>query len=506
MARPEAAPFLGLPESAEVVPPGWSASVAFPGLTFESPVALAEGPHTGHLFVAEREGRLFAFPDDHSTTTRILVLDLSAVTQGLDDSGLLGLAFHPEFGEEGSENADYFYVHYAHTASPVLTGLPDPLTPSHSRLARFTIDRDSLIADPESELVLIDQQDESVWHQGGAMFFHPEDGFLYLSIGDEGYVRCELDNCQRMDKDLFSGVLRIDVDLRGGEVSHPIPRQPETGRTANYFIPNDNPFVGQPGVLEEFYALGLRSPHRMTHDPEEGLTWIADVGEVQQEEIDILAPGANYQWNSLEGTAPGTRSVPDIPLGVWTDPIFTVPRSEIAVLIGGYVYRGERLPELRGRYVFADFVSGGIWAMSYQREGDQVFPEPPELLVQSQFRDRTNGITSFGVDLSGHLYVLPLGPGAQVHWLERSGGSTNAPTRLSETQVFSSVVDLEPATSLVDYAVIAPLWSDGATKRRWASVPTSASVRFSDSGAWQLSAGLRAGQALRLGTGPAAAQ
>src|SRR6185369_6184392 len=115
-------------------------------------------------------------------------------------------------------------------------------------------------------------------------------------------------------------------------------RQPQTGSTGHYGIPNDNPFVGQPGVLEEFYAIGLRSPHRMTYDPVDDLVWIGDVGQSQREEIDILRKGANYQWNIMEGTIPfdGSSDPPDPLVGIWTPPLHDYDRSVGGTVIGGY--------------------------------------------------------------------------------------------------------------------------------------------------------------------------
>jgi hypothetical protein len=239
---------------------------AFPNISFDDPLSLQEAPGTGYLFVTEREGRIYAFRNEPDASSKITSLDLSDRNQGGNDSGVQSLTFHPEFGVEGSPNRDYVYVAYAFSTDPLVDRTPPRRTPTSSRLSRFTMNPSTLVIDPASELVLIDQQDQSVWHQGGAAFFGPEDGFLYLSVGDEGLYNCQLGNCQRIDNDLFSGVLRIDVDQRGGDISHPIRVQPKTGATANYYIPNDNPFVGRPGALEEFYALGLRSPHRMTHD------------------------------------------------------------------------------------------------------------------------------------------------------------------------------------------------------------------------------------------------
>jgi len=488
--RPDAAE-LSLPTSLELASPGWIAEEAFPGLTFDDPVSIVEANGTNHLFVTERQGRIYAFENDPATTEKRLVLDLSGRTQGEHDCGLLGLAFHPEFGQTGSPNSKYLYLHYAYNATPIVGQAPAPDTPTVSRLSRFTLDAATLVADLASEVVLIDQADQSVIHQGGAMFFHPGDGFLYLAVGDEGGAHCSLANCQRISKDLFSGVLRIDVDMKGGEVSHPIVRQPTTGVTANYFIPNDNPFVGQQGVLEEFYALGLRSPHRMTYDAVDDIAWIGEVGQSQREELNVLQKAANYQWSALEGTVPGRASVPTAPIGNWTAPVLELERLESQSIIGGYVYRGTRNPSLHGKYIFGDFITGNIWALSYSYDGANTAVLNRSLLLSSPFRGFNNGITSFGVDRQGELYVLTLGPEAKIYQLGRTGGFSNVPQHLSETGVFvdTSSPSLRVVPGLVPYDVQSPLWSDGTQKLRWVNVPTDKVVGFSQNGAWDFPSG-----------------
>jgi uncharacterized repeat protein (TIGR03806 family) len=467
----------------------WRLVEAFPGISFDDPVALAEAPGTGFLFVSEREGKLYAFENREAVSEKRLVLDLSARNQGENDSGLLGIAFHPEFGQAASNSRSYLYVHYAYREGPIVGRTPPVNTRTRSRLSRFSLDLDTLVADAASELVLIDQDDDSIWHQGGALFFHPGDGFLYLSVGDEGGGFCRLGNCQRIDRDLFSGILRLDVDQRGGDVSHPIPRQPATGRTQGYFIPNDNPFVGQPEVLEEFYALGLRNPYRVTHDPVDDIVWIAEVGQEGREELDLLAPGANYQWNVFEGTLPSTAAMPATPLGVWTPPVFELNRQQALSIIGGYVYRGRRLPSLTGKYIFADFSRGRIWALPYQAQGGNVELGELELLMTSPFRDRVDGITSFGVDSSGELYLLTLGATAKIQKLEQDNAVLNAPLTLSATRVFRDLERLEPQAALASYSVQSPLWSDGAAKQRWMALPEGEQIGFSPTGPWSFPEG-----------------
>ncbi len=193
------------------------------------------------------------------------------------------------------------------------------------------------------------------------MFFNPRDGFLYLTVGDDE----DGNNAQRLDGGLFGGLFRIDVDQRGGSISHPIGRQPADGKTANYFIPNSNPFVGQPNVLEEYYAVGLRSPHRMTYDPESGRAFIGDVGAGDREEVDIIEPGdpagLNFQWPLIEGLHGDLQGAH---IGVSKPPVIDYDHGEGNAVIGGVVYRGRRwADDLRGRYLFGDNGTGKIWVL-----------------------------------------------------------------------------------------------------------------------------------------------
>jgi uncharacterized repeat protein (TIGR03806 family) len=496
MLRASGVEYLGLPPTLNLAAAGWSTTEAFPNLEFNRPISIVEAPGTDRLFVAEQDGRLYSFERNEDASEKTLALDLSGSTQSDNDCGLLGLAFHPEFGDSESDNANYLYVHYAFSAMPIIAPegeRAEPTAPTYSRLSRFTVDRRTWTVDPSSELVLIDQYDQNLWHQGGGMYFDPADGFLYLSVGDEGNLSCAYDNCQRIDKDLFSGVLRIDVDERGGEVSHPIVRQPASGTTAGYFIPNDNPFVGQPGVLEEFYALGLRSPHRMTHDVVDDITFIGEVGEETHEEVNVLASGANFQWRKREGFDPfrsesiqdETGEPPDPLIGTWTDPLLDFTREDARTIIGGYVYRGERLPALRGKYIYGDFVYGRLWALDYDKTEDGVGVLANDLLVETPYRGTEDGITGFGVDRFGELYFGTYSTHSNLYRLVRQPERvSNAPALLSETGAFADTATLEPSSSLIPYQVNVPLWSDGAYKQRWVSLPEGSHVHFEPDGSW----------------------
>ena len=301
--RPAFAAYNGgtLPTNAALVAGTWSTVEAYPNLTFINPLGVLPMPGTNQMVVWEREGRIWGFSDDQAISTKTLLLDLHNQCQGWDDEGLLGLAFHPNFA-----NNHYVYVWYNWVAPGTVKGdmntRPPNSTSTHQRLARFTYDPVAGVLIRSSEYVLIDQIDHNTWHNGGGMFFHPTTGFLYLTNGNDA----DGNNDQRIDHGFFGCLLRIDVDKQGGNVSHPPTQRAfeEVGPNwpTAYYVPNDNPFVGQAGALEEIYALGLRSPHRATVDPATQRIFIGDVGEGNWEEIDTIEPGDpagfNFQWSS----------------------------------------------------------------------------------------------------------------------------------------------------------------------------------------------------------------
>lgn len=475
----------------------WSAVSAFPNLVFPDPIGFVQAPGSSQFYVYCRGGQIYFFDNNPGTSTRTLFLDISARTQGWDDCGLLGLAFHPQFGQPGSPNRGYFYVFYQYSPNPTAgPGRPPRTTPSYNRLARFTVPDGASVADPSSELVLIDQYDEDVWHNGGSMFFNPDDGFLYLSLGDEGGLDAQYGNTQLINKALFSGVLRIDVDQDPAR-SHPIRRQPLTegtqpsSRTANYSIPNDNPFLDPGGgVLEEFYCLGLRSPHRMSYDPLTRQIWLGDVGSTVREEINLIEKGGNYQWGYKEGTLAGPIPRPATVIGVEKPPLFEYARNAGDVtVIGGYVYRGTAYAaELGGKYVFGDNGSGRIWALTTNAGG------PPALayLCNMPAGSGYAGLASFGVDQNGEIYMVQMGPNGHIFKLVRPGAALPPPPALlSQTGAFSDVRALTPAAGLIPYDVNSPLWSDGAIKTRWMALPNDGApysmdeqIAFALTGEW----------------------
>jgi len=491
--RPCVGAFLNgvLPEDAPAISGNWTAVVAFPHLLFTNSVGLTSVPGTDALCVWEREGRVWTFQNTPGIVEKKLVLDVSNQCQGWDDSGLLGIAFHPGFATNHFMFVYYTWVKPGTVAgSPTSRPVPNLPDTYHDRLERYTLDANG-VALPDSVKIFVDLTNQTVWHHGGGMFFHPTNGFLYWTDGDNSVG----DNDQLINKSLYSGVFRIDVDRLGGDVSHAPPRQPTGGFTANYFIPNDNPFVGQSNVLEEFFCLGLRSPHRMTYDAPSGKIFIGDVGESSREEIDVINPGEsglNFQWNRCEGNL-GKLTAP-YP-GISRGPLLDYPHTDGRAVIGGYVYRGpEFAHDLGGKYIFGDNVMRTVWALD-----ETATPVKKTLLCVMPRGSGPNagtdytGLSSFGTDAAGELYFCQMSSiGGQIYKLQRGGPPP--PTRvlpklLSQTGLFIDLTNLSPAGFLIPYTVNSPLWSDGAVKTRWFTLPTNSVIGFSANGEWTFPAG-----------------
>ena len=340
---------------------------AFPNLTFLRPLSLQHsGDGSDRLFVVEQAGVISVFPNEPDVNERQVFLDIQArITDQSNEQGLLGLAFHPDFETNG-----YFYVNYTATS------------PERTVISRFSVsDDDANIANPASETVLLTYDQPYGNHNGGHIAFGP-DGYLYIAAGDGGSAGDPLNNGQDRTT-LLGSILRIDVDSQ------------ENGKA--YGIPDDNPYVGNgEGFREEIFAYGLRNPWRFSFDSETGDLWAGDVGQNALEEIDIIENGHNYGWNIMEGDQcypEGTSCDTDgLELPVFTYPHANNNRS----ITGGYVYRGDDLPALTGYYVYADFVSGRIWALD---TSDLENPDNKEL-IDSDFR-----ISSFGVDADNEMYI-----------------------------------------------------------------------------------------------------
>lgn len=503
-ARPDVEAYYdgAFPATPPTIPNNWSTVVAFPNLTFLNPVGLTPIPGTNQLIVWERDGKIWSFDNNAATVAKTLVVDLSANTQGWDDSGLLGVALHPNFAINRQMWVWYNWrggiTGGAGDLGPVIGNAntrPPTNTPTRNRLSRFVLNA-AFQTTQAGEYVVIDQKDSSVWHNGGGMFFHPANGFLYITNGDDQNAGL---NTQRIDRALFSCIIRIDVDQRGGTISHAPVKRPlnEVSPTwPRYHVPNDNPFVGQPDALEEIYAIGLRSPHRMSIDPVTGRIFIGDVGAGSREEISVIEPsdppGLNFQWSRIEGKD-GDLTAPYI--GTNKPPIVDYSHAEGggSCVVGGYVYRGASFPELYGKYIFGDNMSGIVWYLDESVNPPvkvtlATLPDGPGPNSGNDYR----GLGSFGLDAAGELYLCRLSSvEGRIYKLQRGGPApgTSLPATLGATGLFSNLATLTPDIRLIPYQLNAPFWSDGAIKSRFAVIPNGTTVGFRPDGEWTFPAG-----------------
>lgn len=480
---------------------GWRLVNAFPGLTFIDPVQMIPVPYSNRLLVLEKAGRLVVFDNNETATSKTVLFDIRSQVESQHDSGMVGLALHPDFGVAGSPNRHYLYVFYRYTPQKSDTNR------AYCRLSRFTWDPATSTIAPASEFILINQYDRHNWHNGGGLFFGT-DRFLYLSIGDEGGANDQYDTGQKRNVGLLAGVLRIDVD-RDPTRSHAIRRQPLNPTTPpagwpnsysqGYFVPNDNPWQSPDGSqLEEFYAVGTRSPHRMTQDPVTGDIWLGDVGQGTQEEVTKVFRGGNLQWPYREGTAAGPKAKPSPLIGFDVAPVHAYGRGSGTCVIGGYVYRGALHPELTGKYIFGDHGSGRIWSLD-DSSGTAVVTSL--LTMASHGPGPKNGMGSFGLDASGEIYVLSLAgtnlDGGRIYRLEKTTEGVPEPPRLlSQTTAFTNLATLAPAPGVMPYDVIQPLWSDDSDKRRWIALPNDGNpntaaerIAWSEEGNWTFPVG-----------------
>jgi uncharacterized repeat protein (TIGR03806 family) len=407
--------------------------------------------------------------------THRVFLDLSDRVFLEQESGFLGMAFHPGFQTNG-----WVFGYYS---CKVEVGGRIRI---YNRLSRFTVPPggDGRPA-PDSETVLLQQEDPEPHHNGGCLAFGP-DGYLYLSLGDGSLGEDRV--AQRLDAGFFGGILRIDVDRRPGNP----PPQPGFGAAvATYAIPADNPFVGireyrvgdrivwdgsRPETLRtEFYALGMRNPWQFSFDPKTGDLWCNDVGFGSREEVNRIRPGANYGWPWWEGTL----QVTEAPVAGTALPEFEYSHfSGRKAITGSRFYRGDLYPGLDGCYLFADW-AGDIAVL---RPGE---PGEPEV----SWIANLPGVVALGTDPRDGSVLLTSGSGRIHRLVHRPVEGEVWPKRLSETGLFSDLVARVPRPGLVPYHINAPFWSDHALKQRWFALPGQETITFSLEGAWTFPVG-----------------
>jgi glucose/arabinose dehydrogenase len=401
-----------------------------------SPITLVEAPDGSHrLFVVDQIGKIWIIKAN-GTKLSTPFIDVSSkivsLSPGYDERGLLGLAFHPDYKNNGK-----FYLFY--TAPPPPggptvetgnTGLPKTWN-NLTRISEFKVSpSDDNMADMGSERVILEEPHPQGNHNGGTIAFGP-DGFLYISIGDGGnkndigpghvedwYEANAGGNAQDIEANLKGNILRIDVN--------------SNSEGKNYSIPASNPFVGKTG-LDEIYAYGFRNPYRFSFDMSGSRRlFVGDAGQNLYEEVSVVEKGGNYGWNVKEGThcfnaaneLEEPSSCPDMDVfgNPLVDPVLEMKNianpdgGNFVVVVGGYVYRGHDIPGLQGKYIFGNFStsagepSGEVYVTTKEGSGLWSFEE---VSLKSFPNDINHYLKGFGQDSKGEIYVLAstmLGP------------------------------------------------------------------------------------------------
>ena len=344
----------------------------------QAPTAMAF-PGNGEVWVTEQTGKIRLIKNGKLSESPILDLQskLPRINPGYEERGLLGIALHPKFLSNKK-----FYVFYS-TPAAAPTNHTDVI-------AEYTLSSSMEAIDPNSGRIILTADKPAGNHNGGCIQFG-KDGYLYISFGDgggQGDKHGDFGNGQNMNTWLGK-ILRVDVNTESG-----------------YTVPKDNPFIGKADVKAEIWAYGFRNPYRFSFDKTSGELFVGDVGQDLWEEIDIVTKGGNYGWRLMEGTHcynPGTGCDTK---GI-TMPIAEYPHTEGISVTGGYVYRGQQVPALKAKYLFADW-SGKIFylkksAAKWTRD-KITFQNLPSNLK----------ITGFSEDTKGELYMLTnpeTGPG-----------------------------------------------------------------------------------------------
>jgi glucose/arabinose dehydrogenase len=332
----------------------------------------------GRIFVTIRDGRIVIVQNGSVQGTFLDIRNLIG-TQG--EGGLLSVAFHPRFAENG-----FFFVNYTDAGV------------AHTVIARYKVsDGNPNVADPASGRVLLRIDQPFTNHNGGQLAFGP-DGYLYIGMGDGGAANDPGCRAQR-DDTLLGKLLRLDVDQNVNQAPF-------------YGIPDDNPFRGNDGVPDEVWARGLRNPWRFAFDRETGDLYIGDVGQGTREEIDRQGAdsrgGENYGWKVMEGTLCFSRDACPASTPACNSPALTLPILEYqngsgghCAVIGGTVYRGSRVPQLRGTYLFGDLCSGSVWGAKQSNGNWEV-----RRLAGAESVIGNESLIAFGEDRDGEVYVL----------------------------------------------------------------------------------------------------
>jgi glucose/arabinose dehydrogenase len=503
---------------------------AFPGMTFDNAVAMAPVPGSPlSLLVASVNGNVWMIPDTTAAIPRkVELFNVASRSNFTNGRSILSIACHPDFANNGQIIVNY---------QGDLEGLPR--TPGGAldtanipnldvnttirctlRIARFTISQanlDTLLNSTNttainaakaqvlaSEARFLNLALQGAYHTIDDCHFGP-DGYLYASFGDEGEQDSRYENSQRITKDQYSSMLRIDVDKKPGNLEpniyYAIPT--DANGKAFFSVPADNPYVGSnvvynnqtipaqdlPKVRTEIWATGFRNPFKFQIDQETGDVWVADVGWTNREEVIILNKGDNCGWAYLEGTRPtGFASRSPVPPGVtFKAPEYEYPHSSgNNCIIGGPLYKGSAYSTLNNKYIFGDYGSGRIWTLT--RGATPGNPTVTQLPVGT-----LADLAAIEVEpATGQLLFMQNQGSRRIYRLvEGVPTESDFPALLSQTGAFADMATLTPNPGVAPYTPNLAFWSDHARKSRFFAITnTTDQVGYSRDGNWTFPQGM----------------
>lgn len=416
---------------------------AYEKLPLFAPVYLRSEPGTDRIFFVDHKGdwkepgglRYFIDKEEADSSKPLIALDRL----------VYGFCFHPKYREN-----NYLYL---------ITNGPMSESNKQNRISRFTVTESADVPGElkaDSELVILEW--DSNGHNGGDLAFGP-DGFLYCPTGDGTSDSDTLVTGQGLN-DLLAVMLRLDVD-------HPTADKP-------YSIPSDNPFINVPDARPEIWAYGFRNPWRMDYDHESNQLWLGQNGQDLWEQVYLIRRGENYGWSVQEGGHPFYVERPKGAEPI-VAPMAEHHHSESRSLTGGVVYRGSKLPDLVGCFIYGDYSTGKIWAIRH--DGTKV-------TFHREIADTTLQIAGFSMNAAGELLVVDHAGGFYRLEPMPPQEPTSFPRKLSETGLFASVAEHRLLPSVIPYSVNVQFWSDGAHKERWLAVPGEEKIDYTSTRGW----------------------
>ena len=416
---------------------------AYEKLPLFAPVYLRPEPGTDRIFFVDHKGD-WKEPGGLRYFTDKAEADISKPLIALDRL-VYGFCFHPKYREN-----KYLYL---------ITNGPMPESNKQNRISRFTVTESADVPGElkaDNELVILEW--DSNGHNGGDLAFGP-DGYLYCPTGDGTSDSDTLATGQGLN-DLLAVMLRLDVD-------HPTADK-------HYSIPPDNPFINVPDARPEIWAYGFRNPWRMDYDHESNQLWLGQNGQDLWEQVYLIRRGENYGWSVQEGGHPFYVERPKGAEPI-VAPMADHHHSESRSLTGGVVYRGSKLPDLVGCFIYGDYSTGKIWAIRH--DGTKV-------TFHREIADTTLQIAGFSMNAAGELLVVDHAGGFYRLEPMPPQEPTSFPRKLSETGLFASVAENRLLPSVIPYSVNVQLWSDGAHKERWLAVPGEEKIDYTSTRGW----------------------